>query len=624
MTVIAGFEVIALAASLAVVFCAFAGRGGRVGGDVRLLIVPLALVAGFAHLSNSLEWSGVTASLDQTEDYLEILLPALWWFFLYAFMQEDARRRLRQSEERNRILLARMPHRIFFKDTDSVFVSVNDLFARGLGARPEDVVGRTDFDFYPRELAQKYVADDRAVMQSGRARVIVEKNVIDGEERIVEVTKVPVTDDDGRLVGLLGVFTDISERLRTERAIKEAEREKAAILNSMVELVAYHAPDLKVLWANQAAADSLGMSTGELEGRYCYELWHQRSEPCPGCPVLEALRTGTVQGGEVTTPDGCVWFVRGCPVCGPDGDIVGVVETTLDITERKRAAENLARLAAIVEASDDAMMACAPDGTLLSWNRGAEDIYGHERGEVLGRPITMLALAEGRDALANIIHEAAGGRSLRAYEMRHRTRAGRPIDVALTISPVRGPDGLVSALSIVARDITREVELRELLRALSLVDELTGLNNRRGFFHLAGQQLKFARRTGNRLVMLFLDVDNMKWINDTLGHKYGDLALVEAATVLRQTFRESDVLGRIGGDEMAVLAVGDEESARHTLLHRLYQNVAARNAERGRKFELALSVGVVGYEPESQVTLDELIARADARMYEHKRSKRRQ
>jgi PAS domain S-box-containing protein len=131
---------------------------------------------------------------------------------------------LQATRELNRTLLESIPQRIFFKDHCGVFQLVNAPFAADLGLRPEELVGRTDYDFYPRELAEKYRADDVRVMASGRAEVLEEANVVQGQERTVEVVKAPVLAGDGTVRGVLGVFTDITHRKRLEEELREAQK----------------------------------------------------------------------------------------------------------------------------------------------------------------------------------------------------------------------------------------------------------------------------------------------------------------------------------------------------------------------------------------------------------------
>ncbi len=126
-----------------------------------------------------------------------------------------------QSAELYRTLVESLPHSVFFKDTHSVFVSVNTAFARELGVPAAQILGQTDFDLFPRELAEKYRADDQRVMGLGHPEVLEERNIALGVERIVEVVKVPVVGQDGAPLGLLGIFTDITERKRAEAKLRE-------------------------------------------------------------------------------------------------------------------------------------------------------------------------------------------------------------------------------------------------------------------------------------------------------------------------------------------------------------------------------------------------------------------
>ena len=158
-------------------------------------------------------------------------------------------------------------------------------------------------------------------------------------------------------------------------------------------------------------------------------------------------------------------------------------------------------------------------------------------------------------------------------------------------------------------------------RHLSSVDELTGLPNRRGFSELASQQLKIANRYHQPLVLCFADLDGLKTINDTLGHALGDTAICAAARVLRETFRGADIVGRLSGDEFAVLAIGSSQASLDCALRRLAKNLAAFNAN-SAPFVLDISLGMVRHDAELGECLDALLTRADAAMYEHKQNKR--
>ncbi len=161
------------------------------------------------------------------------------------------------------------------------------------------------------------------------------------------------------------------------------------------------------------------------------------------------------------------------------------------------------------------------------------------------------------------------------------------------------------------------------LRNQSLTDELTGLYNRRGFYMFVEQHLKLAIRSQRDLSVIFLDLDGMKQINDTWGHTTGDQALVDVADLLRGTFRESDIIARMGGDEFAIVALDTEEAQAQELCDRLEGCIVQFNAEHKCSYNLSVSMGVCPYGqncPHSSA--DEMIAYADRAMYEQKRRKR--
>lgn len=158
------------------------------------------------------------------------------------------------------------------------------------------------------------------------------------------------------------------------------------------------------------------------------------------------------------------------------------------------------------------------------------------------------------------------------------------------------------------------------LRHLALTDDLTGLYNRRGFFAAAAQALKLAERKGSSLLLFFCDVDYLKLINDSWGHHAGDHALVRAADALEQTFRNSDVLARIGGDEFAVLSMEAPSHSQITILRRLEKNLKKRSVDENR-YTLSMSVGVARFDGRHPVSLGELMTDADQRMYDQKRAR---
>jgi len=167
-------------------------------------------------------------------------------------------------------------------------------------------------------------------------------------------------------------------------------------------------------------------------------------------------------------------------------------------------------------------------------------------------------------------------------------------------------------------------QVQEKMRSLSLIDELTSLYNRRGFLTLGKQQLAIHARMKKGFYLLFADIDFMKWINDTYGHQEGDFALITIAKILKKTFRASDIIARIGGDEFAVLFIQTESHNNNpaVLISRLRWNLREYNRMKIPRFTLSISIGVTNQNPNQPCSLDELLRRADDLMYIEKRNKK--
>ena len=206
-----------------------------------------------------------------------------------------------------------------------------------------------------------------------------------------------------------------------------------------------------------------------------------------------------------------------------------------------------------------------------------------------------------------------------------KRKDGKIFPCIVTAFPYHNPEGELIGIVEGFRDISQRKEMENRLKEMSITDELTGLLNRRGFVAIAEKHLQLVDRVDKFLYLLYLDLDNMKGINDNLGHDTGDQALIETADVLRATLRKSDVLGigRLGGDEFAVLMFSSyEPCCKHPVVQRLEDHLAERNSMPGRSYQLSLSVGVAQYLPEKPCTIEEFLAMGDAAMYACKKEKK--
>jgi len=237
----------------------------------------------------------------------------------------------------------------------------------------------------------------------------------------------------------------------------------ADILNSMSELVIYQDTENKLLWANRAAAESVGSSPQELVGRQCYEIWHQRREPCVGCPVVEACKTGQHQEAEITSPDGRVWLIRGDPVRDVNGNIVALVEVTLEITEQKKTTDALRSISAewrtTFDAISDNVYLLNTEGKIQRCNIAATKLLGKPFSEIIGQ--SCWKLMHGTSAP---IKGCPVTRMLVTHQRESIVLPLRGQWFEVTADPVLDEAGNIVGAVHVLTDITERKQAEELLR----------------------------------------------------------------------------------------------------------------------------------------------------------------
>jgi diguanylate cyclase (GGDEF)-like protein/PAS domain S-box-containing protein len=302
------------------------------------------------------------------------------------------------------------------------------------------------------------------------------------------------------------------------------------------------------------------------------------------------------------------------------------VGTVHDITKAKNAqiAEEASRSLhqLIVERSPDAIAILTRDGVIETANSQALELFGYrDPSEIIGRHVMNLVYKD---------EEARGRRDIKRLVVRGELQDSEHYLVKADgsafwaeVSGRRLPAvaGAPAAYFVLVRDISKRKILESSLRNLSITDDLTGLYNRRGFTLAAEQELRHAKRTKSGIVFLFFDMDRLKSINDRFGHAEGDLALIQAAELLRSSFRNSDIIGRWGGDEFAVLALDVPSGCVDALHKRLDENISRRNAREDMSYMITFSSGMVRFDPEDPLSLHDMEKLADEMMYSQKSGK---
>lgn len=286
-----------------------------------------------------------------------------------------------------------------------------------------------------------------------------------------------------------------------------------------------------------------------------------------------------------------------------------------DVTERKRIEETTAQLSAIVEFSDDAIISKDLLGTILSWNKGAEKLFGYKAKEVIGRSIKFLFPPDKQDEFDTIVHKIEQRRSVIHLETQRICKDGKIIPIFATISPIKNAQGTLIGACTTAHDISEQKLLEQKLRNLAEHDALTGLITRRLFLDRVAQACILSKRNKTHTAVFFIDIDCFKQVNDQNGHATGDLLLCAITKQIKQCIRKIDSLARMGGDEFALLLLEMEnESSIVKVAKKIMQHCSKGVFINKHNISITLSIGISIF-PQDGVRSQDLLEKADAAMY---------
>ncbi|HBA86636.1 MAG TPA: two-component system response regulator [Geobacter sp.] len=444
----------------------------------------------------------------------------------------------------------------------------------------------------------------------------------DGSTRIVRGQLKTVVDAGGN-ISLIGTSHDVTELKWAEAALRASEQRFFKIFQATPDLLCITSvKDGTISEVNEAFLETLEFGRDEVVGRPATDIcfWAD-ADQC--ARVLNAVQEKEVvrdievrlaaKGGRVltvlTSADSIE--INGNPY---------LLTLFKDITERKRLEEDRARLAAIVESSDDAIMAVGPDGTVTSWNAGAEKMFGYAARDMMGVHISFLVSPDRTEEMARLHEGIRSDGEVTHCELVHVDKGGRKVYVSLTMSPIRNTDGMIVGTSCIARDVTARTQMEEIIKHQAQHDTLTDLPNRKLFNDFLALELAQARRNRKSLAVLYMDLDHFKQINDTLGHGAGDLLLQSVAQRLKRCVRESDTVARIGGDEFNVLmpdlAQSDDVGAVVGKIMGVFRTPFLLD---GVEVHATTSIGISMF-PDDGDSCADLLEKADGAMYVAKQS----
>lgn len=299
------------------------------------------------------------------------------------------------------------------------------------------------------------------------------------------------------------------------------------------------------------------------------------------------------------------------------------------IAELHKSQKRLQHFKAIIESSNDAIISKTLDGIILSWNQGAEIMFGYQADEIIGKPITILMPSDHQYEELDIIQKISNGDTIQHFETVRKCKNGNLIDVSVTISPIKNLRCEIIGISKIARDITDRKQLEEHIKQLAFYDSLTQLPNRRLLHDRLNHELALSKRNKKCGAVLFLDLNKFKFLNDNYGHEAGDLLLIEVAKRLKKCVRETDTVARLGGDEFIVVISGLDsdfvvnevkmiaEKISSSLTETYKLNISnPKTQESFLEYNSSASIGISVFT--GNETVEILLKKSDAAMYEAK------
>ena len=244
--------------------------------------------------------------------------------------------KLKESEERFRAIMEATTDFIFIKDTDRRYSFVNQAIHKVLGLSGSETIGKTSEEIFGSDQGGIFKEiDDRSF--SGETVNEIMSLAIGNKKLVFNSIQTPLTSEDGKITSIMGIVRDVTEHKKVDDALKISESEKSLILDNMSELIVYRDKDMKTIWASKSVALWLDKTPEEVVGRICYKDRYGLDAPCKDCHAMKTLITGEPYKGIRSSPDGKYWDVTIDPARNDDGDIIGIIEASKDITERKKA-----------------------------------------------------------------------------------------------------------------------------------------------------------------------------------------------------------------------------------------------------------------------------------------------
>lgn len=545
---------------------------------------------------------------------------------------KKAKEVLEKSQQEAISLFQNSPLPGIYHDENGLILNVNKKFTELFGYTLEELKGKNIKEgmIFPDErTAQESEKLTRMSLAGKDIKWETIRKKKDGTLIPVIITVAAIITQ-GEKRAIVAFYQDISKEKEYLERIVESERKYRHLFQNMP--AAYYQTDRvgNLLMINPAGIKLLGFnSLEEVIGKnVALDLYYKPEER------VAFLKTLKNNGGKVKDYEVVLKNREGHPIFVStnsqyyyyeSGEIAGVEGVFIDITERKKAEEALRKsqqeFASLFKNNSEALVYMDEHSHIIDINPRFTELFGYTLEEIKGKNINSGIIHPPDKITEGVgLDSKAQTQGYVRFETIRRKKDGTLFPVSISGAPVI-INGELKGIIGTFIDITERKELEAKLKTMARTDILTGCFNRRYGLELLTRQMKLSQRNKSPLLIAFLDIDGFKEINDRFGHQEGDEVLQQVSKLFASALREVDIICRLGGDEFLLVFPDTELQEASLIRKRLEKNLIYLNSKIKKNYEIRLSIGFAEYSPSETLSLSELIALADQRMYEEKKKR---